>query len=125
MELDGKPIAARVVMSTGDELSMWNSGFDDEYSKFSPSVISMVRAVADGVDGRDELHVGLGPGGQAYKYRVSNEDDALTTYVLLPFGRGYPLARARLAVAQLRQRMSERLSPNAKRRLRGLLGLAG
>ncbi|HWM64871.1 MAG TPA: GNAT family N-acetyltransferase [Solirubrobacterales bacterium] len=121
LELEGKPIAARVLLATEREVCMWNSGFDEDFSKLSPSMQSLLHALGDAASGRDELGISLGPGGQSYKNRLSTGEDTLASYVLLPSGIGYPLARLRLAREQWRHALVERLSPTAKRRLRRLL----
>jgi CelD/BcsL family acetyltransferase involved in cellulose biosynthesis len=118
LDLDAETIAVRVLVRAGDEVGMWNSGFDEAHSKLSPSVQSMLRAIADAADGRDHLGVSLGPGGQSYKYRLANADDALVTQVLLIPGRGYAAARLRLAAQQARGGLGRRLPQNVKQRIR-------
>jgi CelD/BcsL family acetyltransferase involved in cellulose biosynthesis len=121
LDLDGKPIAVRVLLTAGREIGVWSSGFDEDFAKLSPSLQNLMHALADAAAGKEELGISLGPGGQSYKYRLSNEEDALLSYVLLPFGVRYPLARLQLVVEQLRHALSKRVSPTTKRRLRRLI----
>jgi CelD/BcsL family acetyltransferase involved in cellulose biosynthesis len=118
IELDGKPIAARVLLAAGREVLTWNSGFDEDFARLSPSLQGLLRAVADAASGEDGLVFSLGPGGQSYKYRLSNDEETLTSSVLLPPGARYPLARARLGREQLRRALADRLPAGLKARLR-------
>lgn len=117
IDVDGEPVGAQLLLAAGRELSAWNSGFDETFAKLSPSMQCIVEALRDGSE-RGERTMSLGPGGQDYKYRLSNGEDSLHSHVLVPRGARYPLARLRLAPQQARQAFSRRLSPDAKRRLR-------
>lgn len=120
LELDGKPIGAQLLLAAGGEVSAWNSGFDESYAKLSPSMQCIVEALRDASE-RGERTMSLGPGGQDYKYRLSNGEDSLNSHVLVPHGARYPLARLRLAPKQARLGLGRRLSPETKQRLRGLI----
>jgi CelD/BcsL family acetyltransferase involved in cellulose biosynthesis len=120
LELDGKPIAMQLLLAGGGEVSAWNTGFDEAYAKLSPVMQCMVHSIADAAE-RGERMMSFGPGGQDYKYRLSNDEDSLLSHVLVPPGVTYPLARCRLAPAQVRYGLSGRLSPEAKQRLRRLV----
>jgi CelD/BcsL family acetyltransferase involved in cellulose biosynthesis len=120
IDLDGEPIAARLLLAAGREVSAWNSGFDEAHSKLSPSMLSILEALRDASE-RGERTMSLGPGGQEYKYRLSNWEDTLCSHVLIVPGAGYPLARLRLVPSQIRVGVSGRLSAGTKRRLRGLI----
>lgn len=120
IDIDGEPIAAQLLLAAGRELSAWNSGFDEAHARLSPSMQCILEALRDGSE-RGERTMSLGPGAQDYKYRLADREESLNTDVLVPHGRGYPLARARLAPRQARAALAARLSPEAKRRLRGLV----
>ncbi len=120
IDLEGEPIAARLLLAAGGEVSAWNSGFDEAHSKLSPSMLSILEALRDASE-RGERTMSLGPGGQEYKYRLSNWEDTLYSRVLILPGATYPLARLRLAPSQLRVGLSGRLSQETKQRLRGLV----
>lgn len=119
LDLDGEVIAADLLLAAGAEVSAWNSGFDEAYRDFSPIMQCLVYALADAAE-RGERTMSLGPGGQSYKYRLSSSEDSLRANVIVPRGRSYPLVRARLAPRQLRRALANRLSPQAKQRLRRL-----
>jgi CelD/BcsL family acetyltransferase involved in cellulose biosynthesis len=120
IDLDGEPIAAQMLLSAGQELSAWNSGFDEAHAKLSPSMQCILEALRDGSE-RGERTMSLGPGGQDYKYRLADSEDSLDRHVLIPHGSSYPLARVRLMPRQVRDALGRRLSPEAKRRIRGLV----
>jgi CelD/BcsL family acetyltransferase involved in cellulose biosynthesis len=120
IDLNGEPIGAQLLLAAGREVSAWNSGFDESYAKLSPSMQCIVEALRDASE-RGERTMSLGPGGQDYKYRLSNGEDSLNSHVLVPHGARYPLTRLRLAPQQARHGFGKRLSPEAKQRLRGLI----
>lgn len=119
LDLDGAVIAADLLVAAGAEVSAWNSGFDDAHRDFSPIMQCLVHALADAAE-RGESSMNLGPGGQDYKYRLSNSEDRLRSSVIVPRGASYPLVRLRLAPRRARRALAGRLPPNAKRRLRRL-----
>jgi CelD/BcsL family acetyltransferase involved in cellulose biosynthesis len=122
LELDGETIAAQLLLAAGREVSAWNSGFDEAHSSHSPSIQCLVHALADASE-RGERTMSLGPGGQDYKYRLSGSEDCVRSSVIVPRGgASYPLVRLRLAPRRARQALASRLSPDAKRRLRRLIG---
>jgi CelD/BcsL family acetyltransferase involved in cellulose biosynthesis len=121
LEMDGRMIAGQLLLTAGGEVSAWNSGFDEAYARYSPSMQCLVQGLRDASE-RGERTMSLGPGGQDYKYRLANEEDCLRSQLLLPFGGTYPFLRLRLAPQQARRWFGSRLSPETKRRLRRLVG---
>jgi CelD/BcsL family acetyltransferase involved in cellulose biosynthesis len=121
LELEGETIAAQLLLAAGREISAWNSGFDEAHSRHSPSMQCLVHALADASD-RGERTMSLGPGGQDYKYRLSDWEDCVRSSVIAPRGGSYPLVRLKLAPRRVRRVLASRLSPNVKRRLRRLVG---
>lgn len=108
MELEGKTVAAQLLMAAGTELSAWNSGFDEAYSKYSPSMSCLIEALADGSE-RGERTMSLGPGAQDYKYRLSGDEDVAVTRTLIPRGIRSPVARAKLTGTRLRGSLARKL----------------
>jgi CelD/BcsL family acetyltransferase involved in cellulose biosynthesis len=121
LEMDGRMIAGQLLLAAGSEASAWNSGFDEAYARYAPSMQCLVRGLRDASE-RGERTMSLGPGGQSYKRRLATEDDCLRSVQLLPFGRAYPFLRLRLAPQQARHWLGRRLSPETKRRLWRLVG---
>lgn len=120
IDLDGEPIAARLLLAAGCEVSAWNSGFEEAHAKLSPSMLSILEVLRDASE-RGERTMSLGPGGQEYKYRLSNWEDTLYSHVLILPGASSPLARLRLVPSRIRVGLSGRLSAGTKQRLRGLI----
>jgi CelD/BcsL family acetyltransferase involved in cellulose biosynthesis len=121
LELEGETIASQLLLAAGREVSAWNSGFDEAHSRHSPSMQCLVHALTDASE-RGERTMSLGPGGQDYKYRLSNSEDCVRSSVIAPRGASYPLVRLRLAPRRARRVLADRLSPDAKRRLRRMAG---
>jgi len=121
LEMDGKTIAAQLLLVAGSEVSAWNSGFDGAYGSHSPSMQCLVHALTD-ASKRGERTMSLGPGGQDYKSRLAGSEDCVRSSVIGPRGASYPLVRLRLAPRRARRTFSKSLSPKAKRRLRRLIG---
>jgi CelD/BcsL family acetyltransferase involved in cellulose biosynthesis len=119
LELDGKSIAAQLLLVAGEEVSAWNTGFDEAHAKLSPLMLCMIHSLADAA-GRDERTMSFGPGAQQYKYRLANDEDSLRKAIFVPYGSGYAAARLRLLPQQVRRGLGARLSPGAKQRIRRL-----
>ena len=119
IEVEEQVIAVNILVAAGEEVSGWNSGFDQGWSRYSPSMLLTLHAVADAAE-RGEARVSLGPGGMGYKLRLADGQKEITTLTLIPRGASYPLTRLRLAPYQMRWALSRQLSPDAKLRLRRL-----
>jgi len=119
LDVDGRPIAAQLLISAGSEVSAWNTGFDEAYGKLSPLMLCMIHSIARAIEG-GERTMSLGPGAQSYKYRLTDEEESLRFDVLVPRGRGYLGARLGLLPAQARHQIGAHLSESAKQRLRSL-----
>lgn len=120
IEAEGKPIAVNILLAAGAEVSGWNSGFDQDWHRYSPSMQLTLFAIADAI-GRGEERLCLGPGETGYKQRLADAGQQITMTTLVPRSLTYPLTRLRLAPYQCRDYLGSRLSPRAKRRLRHLV----
>jgi CelD/BcsL family acetyltransferase involved in cellulose biosynthesis len=120
IELEGRPIAVQLLLAAGGEVVYWNGGFDEEFQRYRPAVQALLFAVDDAM-ARGDHRLDLGPGAQDYKLRMADGEERVDTITLVPRGRSYPLARLRLAPYQARWALSRRLTPEAKKRVRGLL----
>lgn len=121
LEVDDKAIGAQVIVAAGVEASAWNSGFDAEYAKLSPSMQCILHAVGDAFE-CGQRTMSLGPGAQAYKDRLADASVDLVSHTLVPRGRGYVRARSRLAAAsasRAARRGIGRAVPQSMRRVGG------
>ena len=120
VEAGGSVISAHLFLAAGGEVAYWNGGFDDAWGEYSPSVLTLLEAVADAM-ARGEKRVNLGPGAQEYKYRLADAEQPLTNETLVPRGAGHLRGRLDFVPAQARFEASRRLSLGTKARLRRLL----
>jgi CelD/BcsL family acetyltransferase involved in cellulose biosynthesis len=123
IEVDGKVINAQLHVAAGGEVSYWNGGFDDAYGQFKPSFVGLLHAIGDALE-RGDHRFDLGPGAQEYKYRLADGEDLLERVTLIPPGPRYIAARALWAPIHLRYGVTNRMTPEHKKRLRELLGRA-
>jgi CelD/BcsL family acetyltransferase involved in cellulose biosynthesis len=120
IEAEGRVVAVNIVLAAGDEVSGWNSGFDESWQqKLSPSLQLTLHVIGDAAERGDALF-NLGPGSQGYKQRLADGQQEFAYTRLVPRGRRYPLIRLRLAPGQVRSSLASRLSADAKQRLRRL-----
>lgn len=120
IEIGGEIVSVQLFVAAGGEVSYWNGGFDERLDRFKPAQQTLLFAIEDAL-ARGERRVDLGPGAQDYKLRLADAEHRVETVTLVPRGATYPLDRARLARYQARWAVSRRLTPEAKRRLRGAL----
>jgi CelD/BcsL family acetyltransferase involved in cellulose biosynthesis len=120
IEIGGAVVSAQLFVAAGGEVSYWNGGFDERWERHKPAQQTLLFAIADAIE-RGDRRIDLGPGAQDYKRRLADGEDAVDTVTVVPRGAAYPLDRARLAPYQARWAVSRRLTPDVKRRLRGLL----
>ncbi len=118
--VEGRIIAVNLLVAAGEEVCGWNSGFDEEFKRYSPSLLLTLHALQEAAE-RGERRVNLGPGAGAYKDRLADEEGELGILTLVPHGRGHLTARLGLARHQARWALSERLSPESKARLKKLV----
>jgi CelD/BcsL family acetyltransferase involved in cellulose biosynthesis len=94
VEIDGAPIAAQLCAAAGGEVLFMNGGWDERFAKLSPAMLAKLAALEDAF-ARGEHRIDLGPGEQLAKRRLADGNDPLAWTILLPPGRGQPLAYAR------------------------------
>ena len=95
LDVDGETVAVQLFAAAGDELSAWNSGFDEQYAKASPSVQCILRGLTDLAE-RGGRTMSLGPGGQDYKYRLADDREEISNQIVVARGPGYLRTRGRL-----------------------------
>lgn len=120
VEVEGRIVAVNLLVAAGEEVCGWNSGFDEEWKRYSPSLLLTLHALQEAAE-RGEKRVNLGPGAGAYKDRLADEEGELGILTLVPHGRGHLAARLGMARHQVRWALSKRLSPESKARFKRLV----
>lgn len=122
IDVGGETISSHLFLAAGSEASYWLGGFDERWATQRPSMLALVEAVEEGMR-HGERRLDLGPGDQAYKYRLANGEDPLETITIIPYSPGgYARARLDFAPREVKHMINERLSPAALARLKGFLG---
>lgn len=125
LEAEGRLIAVNVLVAAGAEVSGWNSGFDSDWERYSPSMQLTLYAIADAIE-RGEQRLCLGPGATGYKRRLADREQQIAMTTLAPRGLAYPLTRLRLAPYQARAFLAPRVSEKSRQRLKRVFpGLGG
>jgi CelD/BcsL family acetyltransferase involved in cellulose biosynthesis len=83
IDVDGASISAHLFVRAGATSAYWLGGFDDRWAACQPSMQVLAAAVEDGIERGDEW-LELGPGGQHYKYRLADSEDAVAWVTLSP-----------------------------------------
>jgi CelD/BcsL family acetyltransferase involved in cellulose biosynthesis len=81
IDVDGVSISAHLFVRAGATRAYWLGGFDDRWKACRPSLQVLAAAIEDGIECRDE-RLELGPGGQHYKYRLADAEDAVAWVTL-------------------------------------------
>jgi CelD/BcsL family acetyltransferase involved in cellulose biosynthesis len=81
IDVDGVSISAHLFVRAGATRAYWLGGFDDRWEACRPSLQVLAAAIEDGIECRDE-RLELGPGGQDYKYRLADSEDAVAWVTL-------------------------------------------
>lgn len=103
LEADGEAIAAQVHLEAGGEVLFVNSGWDERFARFSPSVLCLLAALELGF-ARGDRRLDLGPGNHPYKLRMADGVDPTSSTILMLPGRRLPLTYARTAPLLIRWR---------------------
>jgi CelD/BcsL family acetyltransferase involved in cellulose biosynthesis len=103
LEIAGEPVAAQLATAAGGEVLFLNGGWDERFSKLSPSVLCKLAMLEDAF-ARGDRRVNLGPGDQSYKVRLAEGNDPVAWTILMLPGPRLPLTYARTAPMLVRQR---------------------
>ncbi len=116
--IDGRTIAADIVVSAGGESAYWLGGFDENEPRLRRPGIMNVRAALEHAFSVGDRHLDLGPGGQPYKSEFSKTQRTVEWILLVRSGlRSFP-ARAQMASMRARIVVAQRLSPELKQAIR-------
>lgn len=116
ISIEGQIVAVNILVAAGSEVAGWNSGFSEEWKRYSPSMLLSLYAVADSI-GRGERRIETGPGEGGYKSRLAGVTEEIAQVSLIPRDAAYPLSRLRFAPGQLRSTVGRRLSERDKARV--------
>lgn len=116
-EVEGLAVASAVFVAAGTEMQYWLGGFDEKWSRCSPSLLLLIEAVRHAADAGYH-RVSLGPGPNAYKYRLATGHDVLEWIDLLPHGKRYPYVRVCQSPYRAYRFASNRTPPAVKQRIR-------
>lgn len=121
IEIDGRSISSHLFLSAGAETTYWLGGFDPEWARYQPAMLSLVDATEHAFRaGFDRID--LGTGGQPYKLRFTELAESVRWVNAIPKGPATVLARADLVPARARVAAANRLSPTVKHRIRSVVG---
>jgi CelD/BcsL family acetyltransferase involved in cellulose biosynthesis len=123
LEVKGEPICAQLYLAAGERVLYFNSGWDERFGHFRPTMIGMLGFIADAF-ARGERQIDLGLGEQAYKLRFADGDDPVAWNMLMAPSRRLGLTYARsaptLATSHLREAARRGLPQRHADRLRDL-----
>jgi len=122
IKVGDRTISSNIFLSAGGETTYWLGGFDEAWSQFQPSILTILAALQHCFAVGDS-RLDLGAGAQPYKYRFSDGEDHLEWTLLVRSGLKAPLARAQMLPRRTRMKLAERLPPSVKRQLRRAAGL--
>jgi CelD/BcsL family acetyltransferase involved in cellulose biosynthesis len=103
-EIGDRVIGAQAFLAAGDHLCWWLGGSDDEYSACRPAHLTCLHVLENTMKD-DPITVELGPGGQPFKRRLTDETETLDWLLVAPRRTAYPLARGYALPAELRRRI--------------------
>ncbi|HEV7845439.1 MAG TPA: GNAT family N-acetyltransferase [Thermoleophilaceae bacterium] len=86
IDVEDTCISAHLFVRAGGTRAYWLGGFDEGWSDCRPSIQVLAAAIEDGIECRDD-RLELGPGGQHYKYRLSDGEDRVAWLTLTPAAR--------------------------------------
>jgi CelD/BcsL family acetyltransferase involved in cellulose biosynthesis len=127
LEIDGAAISSHLFVAAGGEVAYFNGGFDERWADLKPSMHTILVALED-CFARGDRRMDLGLGVQPYKQRLADGDDPTAWIAIFPRDLRYPYTRAQALPAHLGSRVraaGRRLPPDARERVRRLLGHAG
>jgi CelD/BcsL family acetyltransferase involved in cellulose biosynthesis len=82
-DVDGVSISSHLFVRAGTTRAYWLGGFDERWAALRPSIQVLAAAIEEGIERGDEW-LELGPGGQHYKSRLADSEDAVAWVALRP-----------------------------------------
>ncbi len=112
-----RAVSSAIFFAAGQVLSYWLGGYDPEWARFQPGLMTLIRAIEHAYDGDYEL-LDLGPGAQSYKYRLSDNETRATWHTTSQHGFGHQTQRLHLANSRARMALADTLPEDLKNRLK-------
>jgi CelD/BcsL family acetyltransferase involved in cellulose biosynthesis len=119
LDIGNQTVSAQIFVQAGGELSYWNGGFDERWAPERPAQQTILAAIEHAAGVGDD-RISFGGGGDEYKYRFADHEDALEWSSVIPSTPRYPLVRLSLVPEDLRNTISNHLSESSKRQLKRL-----
>lgn len=120
----GDAVCAQIFVAAGGNVGFWSIGFDEDWAKHSPGILSTVEGIREAFERGDELF-DFGGGEADYKQRLTDEDRPVAWRTSYPAGTRYPLALLSHLPEEVARRGSaplrEAIGPERVNRLRGLI----
>jgi CelD/BcsL family acetyltransferase involved in cellulose biosynthesis len=113
-------VSSQLWLAGGNGITMWLSGFDEAWAGARVTAVTFA-AILEDAFARGLDRVSLGAGGQHYKLRFADGEDAMRWWQLAVPGPRLGLVLARLGAGRLRRAAGERLDDEQKQRVRRVL----
>jgi CelD/BcsL family acetyltransferase involved in cellulose biosynthesis len=127
LEVQGRAACAQLLVVAGGEAAFWGGGFDPDFGKLSPGIVTLAGAVEDCFH-RGEQRLDLGGGAQPYKLRFADGAAPVAWTTLFARDARYPATLARVLPRHIRwraQAAARRLEPETRRRIMRLIPRRG
>jgi len=123
IDVDGETACSLAFVSAGDRAEFWLGGYDETWSRFSPTLIVLFAAIQELVD-EGISEVSLGSGAQPYKYRFTSDEQELV-WTVAPTGLVSIVAsRLMFLKPRITTWLSDNLPDRALQRIKGALAKA-
>ena len=124
LKVNDQVVSAQLFLGAGGALSYWLGGFEESWAAYGPTFHGLKAAIEHAWSMGDD-RIDFGGGGQDYKYRFADDEDAVGPQMLVPRSRRYALTRLLLfpgqledSATRLRHQTFRRLSPQAQQRVK-------
>lgn len=119
VDVKDETVGAQLWLRAGGVTTMWLSGSDDAHAAVRPAMLIMAAAVEDGFETGLSV-VSFGSGGQDYKRRFTEDEEAVAWSTLVLPGPRLGLALGAVGARRGRRELARRLGDERKARLRAL-----
>lgn len=121
MRVGDRTISSQAFLRAGDETTYWLGGFDDDWARYRPSIMTILAVIEDAFS-RGDRRVDLGGGSVPYKLRFADGEDLLHWWVIVTPGLTSVPVRALLTARRARRSVADRLPLDVKLKIKRILG---